>query len=151
LSESLRRGSARAAPLAQVVFALLVIASFAAFGVTQRLKHTPTAVQSIYLSPSFAPGAQGDERLEHISFRINRDDRVRVSVIDSEGNTIRTLAHRRPLHRYRRAYFVWDGHATSGAVAPTGAYRVRVTLLGAKREVLSPSSFQLKAPPGGGR
>ncbi len=133
-------------PLARVVFALLVVASFAAFGVTQRLKHTPTAVQSIYLSPSFTPGARGDVGREHISFRINRDDRVRVAVIDSQGDTIRTLAHARPLHRYKRVYFVWDGHATGGALAPAGAYRVRVTLLEAKREVLSPSSFQLRAP-----
>ena len=47
-----RRGTRRTAdPLARVVFALLVLACFAAFFLTQRLKHTPTAVQRFKLTP----------------------------------------------------------------------------------------------------
>ena len=139
----------RTDPLARVVFALLVLASFAAFAVTQRLKHTPTAVQSIYLSPSFTPGAPGAKGREHISFRIKSVVRVGVTVIDSQGNTVRTLAHARPLKRYRHVYFIWDGHMAGKRIAPAGTYRIRVVLLGAKHEVLSPRSFQLNAPAGG--
>ena len=40
---------------ARTVFALLVIACLAAFFVTQRLKHTPTAVQLFKLTPRFSP------------------------------------------------------------------------------------------------
>jgi len=132
--------------LARAVFALLVIASFAAFGLTQRLKHTPTALQGIYLSASFTPGARGWLGREHISFRIKSDDRVRVTVIDSQGDTVRTLTHARPLKRYRRVYLTWDGHIAGGRTAPAGAYRIRVTLLREGHEVLSPGSFQLNAP-----
>ena len=139
----------RTDPLARAVFALLVLASFAAFAVTQRLKHTPTAVQSIYLSPSFTPGSPGTKGREHISFRIKSDDRVRVTVIDSQGNTVRALTHARPVKRYRRLYLTWDGHMAGRRTAPAGAYRIRVALLSEKHEVLSPSSFQLNAPAGG--
>lgn len=140
----------KADPLARAVFALLVLASFAAFAVTQRLKHTPTAVQGIVLSPSFTPNAPGYTGFEHISFRIEKDDEVRVTVIDSQGNVARTLAHARPLKRYRRLVLTWNGHMAGRRVAPPGTYRIRVALLREKREVLSPSSFELKAPGGGG-
>ena len=56
--------------LARTVFALLVVASFAAFFVTQRLKHTPTAVQRFQHSPRFAPHSPDPEhRQERISFK----------------------------------------------------------------------------------
>ena len=45
--------------LARAVFALLVVACFAAFFVTQRLKHTPTAVQAFKLTPFFSPTRAG--------------------------------------------------------------------------------------------
>lgn len=137
-------------PLARIVFAALVIASFAAFGVTQSLKHAPTAVQGILLSASFTPGAPGYGGREHISFRIKANDKVRVTVIDSQGDTVRTLAHARPLTHYRRLYLTWDGRMAGHKTAPPGTYRIRVTLLSDGHEVLSPSSFQLNGP-GSGR
>ena len=42
--------------LGRVVFALLVIACFAALLVTQRLKHTPTLVQDFKLTKVLVPG-----------------------------------------------------------------------------------------------
>ena len=42
-------------PLARWVFAALVLACLAAFVITQRLKHTPTAVQSFKSTPIFSP------------------------------------------------------------------------------------------------
>ncbi|HEX7609761.1 MAG TPA: hypothetical protein VF380_03725, partial [Solirubrobacteraceae bacterium] len=63
-------------PLARAVFALLVLACFAAFFVTQRLKHTPTVVQRFALSPSFTPGAPGEAGKEAISFKLSQADDV---------------------------------------------------------------------------
>lgn len=122
-------------PLARVVFGLLVLASFAAFGLTQRLKHTPTLVQGIQLSAKFTPGASGGEALERVSFRIRHEDRVRVEVIDSQGDTVRTLAHRLTMKPYRRVYLSWNGHEAHGRHAPAGSYRVRIVLLRQKRQI----------------
>jgi hypothetical protein len=151
--------------LARMVFALLVIASFAAFFVTQRLKHTPTAVQRFQHSPSFSPHAADPERRqERISFKLAHADAVTVAIIDSSGSVVATLVRDRPLERYKQFSVRWNGHRgtahryrevvtasghrslialSSGRLAPPGEYRVRVTLRRQDREVLSPWSFKL--------
>ncbi len=48
-------GSGEAQKLARVVFAVLVVACFVAFVLTQRLKHTPTPVQEFKMDETFTP------------------------------------------------------------------------------------------------
>ena len=78
-----RRGLTRTDPLARVVFAALVLACFAAFIITQRLKHTPTAVQSFKLTPIFSPNPTGHIKAERISFKLAKADEVTVTILDS--------------------------------------------------------------------
>ena len=86
-----RRGLTRTDPLARVVFAALVLACFAAFVITQRLKHTPTAVQSFKLTPIFAPVPAGHIKAERISFKLANAERVTVTILDSDERTVATL------------------------------------------------------------
>jgi hypothetical protein len=152
----------------RIVFALLVLACFVAFFVTQRLKHTPTAVQSFKLTPFFSPTPAGHIKAERISFKLARADGVTVTVIDSAGNTVATLVRDRPVPRYKQFSLRWSGREgtaraytvtlsadglskivtpiTSGKLAPAGEYRVRVRLREQSREVLSPRSFTLVRP-----
>jgi len=151
-------------PLAAVVFALLVLACLGAFFLTQRLKHTPTAVQRFQLTPSFSPARPGPSEQEHISFKLARADAVTVTIIDSRGDVVATLVHNHALPRYKQFSLRWngrrgtarrfrvltspDGHVfvvplNSGRRAPAGEYRVRVTLREQGRTVLSPRSFTL--------
>jgi hypothetical protein len=149
------------------VFALLVAACFAAFFVTQRLKHTPTLVQRFELAPSFTPGAAGEEKLEPISFKISHADDVTVTIVDSSGTDVATLVRDRPISRYKQFSLRWDGRrgvahgytfihtpggrsvpvpSNHGPLAPAGEYRIRVRLRHQHRDVLSPRSFTLVAP-----
>jgi hypothetical protein len=132
--------------LAQSVFALLVLASFVAFGLTQRLKHTPTPVQRFTLLPVFSPSPLGHNKHELFSFLISHSDQVTVTIVDSNGATVATVAEDRPLRRYTQLRLAWDGrrgpHA-NGALAPSGEYRVRIALLDQHREIFSPKSFRL--------
>jgi hypothetical protein len=152
----------------RIVFALLVLACFVAFFVTQRLKHTPTAVQSFKLTPFFSPTPAGHIKSERISFKLARADEVTVTVIDADGNTVATLARDRPVPRYKQFSLRWNGHEGTaraytialsadglstivtpiidGRLAPAGEYRVRVRLREQNREVLSPRSFTLVRP-----
>jgi hypothetical protein len=162
-------GTSRATtdPLARIVFALLVIACFAAFFVTQRLKHTPTVVQTFKLSPSFTPGAAGEAGQEAISFKLAQADEVTVTVVDSAGNTVATLFSNHPVARYKQFSLRWNGRRgtasgahvvlsphgrtilvplTSGRYAPPGEYFVRVQLHAQNREVRSPRNFSVVAP-----
>jgi len=151
-------------PLARIVFALLVVACFAAFFITQRLKHTPTVVQRFELSPSFTPGAPGEAGQEAISFKLAKADEVTVTILDTSGNTVATLVRNHPVERYKQFSLRWNGRRglahgahvllsphgrpilvanIRGAIAPAGEYFVRVFLRGQDREPRSPRNFTL--------
>lgn len=130
---------------AKVVFAVLVLASFAAFGITQHLKHTPTAVQRFMMTPNFSP--TGRHRQERISFRIRQNDEVTVSIVDANLENVATLAHDLPLARYTQLSLRWNGRrgpTAHGRMAPKGEYRVQVSLRRQHHVVLSPRSFELR-------
>jgi hypothetical protein len=152
---------------AGVVFGLLVVACFVAFFLTQHLKHTPTAVQVFKLTPRFSPTPSGHIKQERISFRLARSDQATVSVVDSAGAEVARLLHDYPVQRYKQLSLRWTGRLgtahgyslvagpdgrsalqprLSGAPAPAGEYRVRVTLREQRRSVLSPRSFTLVRP-----
>jgi hypothetical protein len=146
------------------VFGLLVFACFAAFFLTQRLKHTPTAVQLFRLTPFFSPTPSGHIKRERISFKLAQADEVTVTIIDAGGGQVATLVRDRPVTRYKQFSLRWNGRrgpargyavgtgaggetivspANEGPLAPAGEYRVRVTLRKQDRTVLSPRSFTL--------
>jgi hypothetical protein len=147
------------------VFALLVVACFGAFFVTQRLKHTPTLVQRFELTPFFAPAPHGGHvKLEAISFKLSHSDEVTVTIVDSTGNDVATLLRDHALARYKQFSLRWNGRRgsasrfafvstesgravllplTRGAPAPAGVYRVRVSLRNEHRSVQSPRTFTL--------
>jgi hypothetical protein len=150
--------------LAAGVFALLVLGCFAALLVTQRLKHTPTPVQSFKLTRVIAPASSGESREEHIAFKLAKADEVTVSVLNSGEDEVATLVRDLPVARYKILSLRWngrrgmahgyrvlrraDGYTTllpvnRGRLAPPGEYSVRVSLLHQGRSVPSPRSFEL--------
>ena len=169
---SRRPAGAEQGRLAAIVFALLVLACFAAFFVIQRVKHTPTVLQRFELTASFTPTAAGTGAgagagagaEEHISFKLSHADQVTVTIINSAGDTVATLVRDRPLERYKQFSLRWNGRQgnaqlyrtiytthghpillaiTEGRLAPPGEYRVRVAIRRQDRTVLSPRNFIL--------
>jgi hypothetical protein len=160
------RWSAAADPMARTVFVLLVIASVAAFFITQRLKHTPTVVQRFERTTTFAPtSGEPERREERISFKVSHAGTVTVSIVDSNLNTVATLVRDHELPRYKQFSLRWNGrrgpvlhylhlvsatgHRTlvpvnGGPLAPPGEYRVRVDLSGESAPIYSPWSFVLE-------
>jgi hypothetical protein len=149
---------------AAIVFALLVVACFVAFFLTQHLKHTPTAVQLFKLTPFFSPTPAGHIKQERISFRLASADDATVTILDSSGAEVARLLHDYPVTRYKQFSLRWtgrlgtahgyalvagpEGHPAvqpklAGPLAPPGVYRVRVFLRRQHRTVLSPRSFTL--------
>ena len=102
-------------PLARIVFALLVVACFAAFLITQRLKHTPTAVQDFKLTPFFSPYPSGHVKQAGISFKLADADTVTVTIVDADGNTVATLVRNHPVARYKKFSLRWNGRARDSA------------------------------------
>jgi len=163
-----REGSGRPGGdrLARLVFALLVVGCFAAFLITQRLKHTPTAVQHFELTPFFSPYPNGHVKEASISFKLAHAEVVTVTIIDASGATVATLVRGHPVPRYKVFSLRWNGRRgdarryrelrsphglaivaplNTGAIAPAGEYRVRLGL-SHHSPVYSPQSFALVAP-----
>jgi hypothetical protein len=153
--------------LAQVVFGLLIVACFAAFILTQRLKHTPTAVQEFRMTPFFSPTPIGHIKAERISFKLARADEVTVTILDSGEHAVATLVRDWRVARYKQLSLRWNGRTgvarsatvalgplgatvvtpvNAGQPAPAGEYHVRVRLREQSRTVTSPNGFTLVRP-----
>lgn len=153
------RGAAPVQPLAALVFALLVLACFGAFFLTQRLKHTPTVVQEIRLTTSFAPTAAAGGPTEMMSFHDANTDEVTVAVVNGAGDVVATVITDHPQRRYRRLRVFWNGHSgpcpaptaltcaatESGPLVAPGSYRLKITLVHERRTIDSPNAFRLLA------
>ena len=105
--------------LAAGVFAALVVATFGAFFVAQRLKNSPSVVQRFRLDPVLSPNRDGRKERAHVTFKLKRADDVTVSVVNTSGDVVRQLASRR-IAAYTPVRFGWDGRADDGAPAPDG-------------------------------
>jgi hypothetical protein len=144
---------------AALVFALLVLATVAAFGWAQRLKRDPLVLDRVtfvgvpLLHPknpvhSFTPN--GDCRYDEmrIKFRVTQSDHATVQVVRPGGRVVVTLARDRFLKRYHYFSFLWDGRQRGGGIAPAGRYKLRVKLLGQERNLVPPGVIKLHRAPG---
>lgn len=147
------QASAGIGRLSALTFGLLVIASFAAFFVAQRLKHIPTAVQSFYIDEAFYPEGGRVPEKEAISFELERPDHVTVEIVDaSTGVDVATLVHRKLVAAYTPLRLTWNGRygahrdgtrRPTGPKAPSGEYRVKVILAHQQLTRYSATPFSL--------
>ena len=130
----------RRASLASVVFALLVVATLAAFAWSQRLKRDPLVLDrvSFVAGPHHAFTPNGDCRHDRmrIRFRMTQSDDADVQIVKRGGKLIVTLARDEYLKRYTFFTFYWDGRIRGGGVAPPGRYKLRVKMLGQDRTLV---------------
>ena len=148
----------RRANAAALVFALLVLATVAAFGWAQRLKRDPLVLDRVtfvavpVLSPdrpvhSFTPNGDCRNDRIRIKFRVTKSDHATVQVIKPGGRVVVTLARGRFLKRYHYFPFYWDGRQRGGGIAPPGRYKLRVKLLGQERNLVPPGVIRLHRAP----
>ena len=139
---------------AGLVFALLVLATLAAFAWSQRLKRDPLVIDRVTfvavpnLHPkdpvhSFTPN--GDCRYDtmRIRFRTTTTDQGTVQVVKPGGRVVITLARDAYLKRYHFHTYYWDGRSRNDGIAPPGRYKLRVKLLGQDRVLVPPGSMKL--------
>jgi hypothetical protein len=139
---------------AALVFALLVLATVAAFGWAQRVKRDPLVLDKVTFvgAPVLHPGnpvhsftPNGDCRYDQIRirFRVTRSDHATVQVIRPGGRVVITLARDRYLKRYHFFTFYWDGRQRGGGIARPGRYKLRVKLLDEGRTLVTPGVIKL--------
>jgi flagellar hook assembly protein FlgD len=129
--------------LAATIFGVLVVATFGAFFLAQRLKNAPSVVQQFKLTPFFSPNRDGRFDRAYVTFKLKHDDRVTVAVVDHRGDEVRVLADDHEIAAYTPVRFAWNGRDDDGARAADGLYRVRLTLRDQGRSVIVPRKVRL--------
>lgn len=132
---------------AGLVFALLVVATVAAFAWSQRLKRDPLVLDRVTFgkpaSRAFTPNRDCRFDRIRIRFRVTRSDRANVQIVKPGGRLVVTLDRDRYLKRYRFFTFYWDGRQRGGGIAPPGRYKLRVKLLEQDRTLVPPGAIRL--------
>ncbi|HEY1274305.1 MAG TPA: N,N-dimethylformamidase beta subunit family domain-containing protein [Thermoleophilaceae bacterium] len=116
-----------ASPIVRATFGVLVLATIAAFFVTQQLKSEFPLVLRFATHPSaFSPNGDGYSDTVRVGFDLAEPASVSFSMVDSEGNEVRHLVENRQFRGSTHNRFVWDGRDDDGNVVPDGIYRMRV-------------------------
>jgi hypothetical protein len=142
-----RRDVKRLAPA--VLVAALLIATATAFAVTERLKLEDSPVLRTTIRHLVSPvctACPAKSRNATISFRLRREESIRLDVADSNGKVIRrgigSGVFGQSFHT-----FAWDGRNGAGHVVPDGVYKAELTLLDEKRTFEFPDEIRVDATP----
>jgi hypothetical protein len=132
---------------AAVVFALLVVATVAAFAYAQRVKRDPQVVDNFKIAGehtnAFTPGGPCHRRIR-LKFRTTTSNDATVQIIKPGGALVRTLAEGEFLKRYTYHAYHWDGKDDAGQVQPVGRYRMRVQLEDEGRKLTLPGTIRIQ-------
>jgi hypothetical protein len=140
-----------------VVFALLVLATLAAFAYSQRVKREPLVLDRVtFIAPphrkgtpkvhSFTPNGDCRRDLIRIKFRTTINAPGTVQVIKPGGRVVVTLGRDTFFKRYTFHVYYWDGRQRGGGTAPPGRYKLRVKLE-PDRTLVTPGAIRLHPPP----
>jgi hypothetical protein len=131
---------------AAVVFALLVIASVAAFAYAQLVKRDPQVVDKFKIAGkstnAFTPEGPCDRHIR-LKFRTTTSNEATVEIIRPGGEAVRALARHAFLKRYSYHAYHWDGKNDAGVIQPVGRYRLRVMLEDEGRSLTLPGTIRL--------
>jgi hypothetical protein len=115
------------APLVRVAFGALLLATIAAFVVTQQLKSEfPLVLRFSAVPHHISPNGDHFRDVSRVGFDLSEPAEVSFSILDSEGNEVRRIADDRQLAGDAKHRFRWGGRDDEGALLPDGEYTMRV-------------------------
>jgi hypothetical protein len=132
--------------LTSVTLVALLVATAAAFAVTERLKLTKSAITGTKVSRVFSPKCGCARNHANVRIVLRRADTVNVEILDSHRNEVAILAGGLPFRR-GEAKFRWDGRTDAGALAPEGNYRVRIHLAKQHQTIVLPNTTRIDTTP----
>ena len=124
----------------------LLVATAAAFVVTEKLKLTRNPIVAPIVDKALAPTCDCTTATASIRFGLRRPDRVDVEIVDGNGDVVRELARSRPQGRPPATY-VWDGRDDDGRVVGEGLYRPRVHLDRQRRTIVMYNRIRVDTTP----
>jgi hypothetical protein len=125
----------------------LLVATAAAFAVTERLKLTKSPVYGTHVYPKngFSPKCGCARGKTTIQIRLRKADDVTVTILDSHSREVRDLGTA-SVPRGRNV-FRWDGRTNGNVIAPDGSYRAEIHLAGQHRTIVLPNVISLDTKP----
>jgi flagellar hook assembly protein FlgD len=123
-----------------VLVVTLLGGTAAAFAVTEVLKLERSPITAPRFTKHFSPVCGCPKEVARLSLRLRKADTVDAAIVDSGGNTVRTLIED---ERYPRGpvSLEWDGRADSGAPVVDGRYRLRIRLEDQHRTIVLPNAI----------
>jgi len=149
-------GEGLLSPRPALVFALLVLATVAAFAYAQRVKRDPLVLDRVTFvgAPhvkgtkpvhSFTPNSDCRYDKIRVRFRTTVSGQGTVQVVKPGGRVVLTLARAQFLKRYHFHTYYWDGHQRNDGIARAGRYKLRVKFDG--RTLVTGGAIRLHRAP----
>lgn len=133
--------------LTSATLVALLVATAAAFAITERLKLTKSALMpGTRVSKAFSPTCGCARGRANVKVVLRRPDTVTVTVVDLGGHDVATLAAAQ-FFRRGEARFRWDGRTDAGTTAPDGAYQIKIHLVRQHQTIVLPNRIQLDTKP----
>ena len=131
--------------LTTVTLVGLLIATAAAFAITERLKLTKSAVYGTIVSHGLSPTCGCARGRARVFFKLRRRDDITVSVLNTRGGEVVFLAAR----SYPRGpvTLYWNGHDDGNRRVPDGTYQVQIHLSGQHQTIDLPNRIRLDTKP----
>jgi hypothetical protein len=111
----------------------LLVATAAAFAITEHLKLIRSPVFGTLVTKVFSPTCNCATDRAAIRIRLRHPDRVTVTIVDSGHHTVATIASGVHMAARHPRSFPWKGRTSTGALAPDGVYYPWVHLAGPNR------------------
>jgi hypothetical protein len=118
--------------LPTVLILAVLTGSAVAFAVSESLKLEKRPITPTTIDKVFSPVCRCPQARARIGFRLRKPDTVSLSIIDTDGRTVRHLLTHRRLAA-RRHDFTWNGRDDGGRLLPEGSYKPTVELSNADR------------------
>jgi hypothetical protein len=127
--------------LTTATIAGLLIATAAAFAITERLKLTKSAVYGTKVSRGLSPTCGCARGKAGISFKLRKHDNLTVTVLNTHKDEVTLLAAQS--FPKGLVQLKWNGRDDLGRRAPDGVYLVRIHLSGAHQTITLPNRIVL--------
>lgn len=126
----------------------LLVATAAAFAVTERLKLTKSPIYGtiVYPKAGFSPVCGCARGRAAVRIKLRRADTVTVRILDRANRTVRVLVAGTPATRGLNV-FKWDGRTDGNVLAKDGVYRAEIHLADQHQTIVLPNRIQLDTAP----
>ncbi len=121
---------------------LLLVATTAAFAVTEALKLQRSPVTAPRFDRLFSPTCVCETGTARLAFRLREPATIGAVIVGEDDDPVRTLA-RSARQREGPVAFEWDGRDDRGDVVPDGRYRLRIELEEDGRVIVIPTGVRV--------